>query len=69
MKSNEKSINENIIKEAVWCYNMCKPHKFKENPHNATRYQSCLHELFALMNEEELKQYHMLISDNDKTNQ
>lgn len=63
MKSDKKPLNENLIKEAVWCYNMCKPEKFKENPHNATRYQSCLHELFAIMNEEEKTQYNLIISN------
>jgi hypothetical protein len=58
-------MNQNLIKEAVWCHKMSTSEKYKEDKHNAVRHQSCLHELIRLMTKEELEQYHKIIEKND----
>ena len=57
-------MNENLIKEAVWCYRKSTPECFKTDPKNASRYMFCLHELFIQMTNEELNKFNSI---KDKT--
>lgn len=47
----------NLVKEAVYCYEQSTPEKYDEDLHKATRYESCIYELFAQMNDDELNCY------------
>jgi len=58
-------MNQNLIKEAVWCHKMSTSEKYKEDKHNATRHETCLHELMNRMTEEELKEFNKIIEKND----
>jgi hypothetical protein len=58
-------MNETLIKEAVWCHKMSTNQKYEENPHNATRHETCLHELMNRMTEEERKEFNKIIEKND----
>ena len=47
----------NLVKEAVYCYEQSTPEKYEEDLHKAARYESCIYELFAQMNDDELNCY------------
>jgi len=54
-------MNENLIREAVWCYNMSSSEKYGENYTNAHRYHISLYELIRVMTKDELSEYNIRI--------
>ena len=45
------------VKEAIFCFEQSTPEKYEEDLHKAARYETCIYELFALMNDDELNCY------------
>lgn len=46
-----------LVKEAIFCFEQSTPEKYEEDLHKAARYETCIYELFALMNDNELNCY------------
>jgi len=53
----ETDLYTHLVREAVYCYEQCTPEKYEEDSHKAARYESCIFELFAQMNDDELNCY------------
>lgn len=50
-------MNENLISEAVYCFNMSTDKMYDQNIHNAYRYECSLYELLRQMTAEEISEY------------
>ena len=47
----------NIVKEAIYCFEQSTPEKYEEDMHKASRYESCIYELFDVMTEQDKAAY------------
>ena len=50
-------MNDNLVKQAVWCHVMSTDEKYEENHNNAHRYHLCLFELLKEMTEIEKEEF------------